>query len=517
MLSENISDNGGASVGYSHQSNDNGVGDTCNIGVLGDLVEDTVDHRAEEQYQNDGEQPQDEHGVIGCAAGPKHSLCTVIGGILHPGENKGRCSGEECYNDGIHPGLAANLIVVEAVIGNRACHIEGDKQQAEGQVLEDGCLKGLDSQGPDAEVGIEEVVGGEDADIGHDRNDHAQQNTETQLLERHFYAQLCQIHAMFLAVALIKYNHAQDGKQTAGRGPQAKPHRLDLSHMHFVARCNQSQITYGTEQGAGDQATPEPQLALAIRHLCRLDNFLIDWRATYDQLESVKREGVVFWNRRRVAFFSVFLVASFLLGGLLHIINNRRLSFAPPEPPLCVERFRTVEEQYVFALQTGAVDAWKSVYEYFPGVDYWEVRAKKQLALVYVSENDVESAGSLFQELGGRTKSDVAVETFVLAGRSWLEAQRGNYSAAVSLLSELTVKPNLDHMTQYLVAKTRGIIQKRYEIDFRSAPVNDARQFETPTPYRPQYPRAKGAESGMARFRGGRQNDQTEDRSVKTP
>ena len=72
-------------------------------------------------------------------------------------------------------------------------------------------------------------------------------------------------------------------------------------------------------------------------------------------------------------------------------------------------------------------------------------------------------------------------------------------------------------MTQYLVAKTRGIIQKRYEIDFRSAPVNDARQFETPTPYRPQYPRAKGAESGMARFRGGRQNDQTEDRSVKTP
>lgn len=243
----------------------------------------------------------------------------------------------------------------------------------------------------------------------------------------------------------------------------------------------------------------------------------LDWRATYDQLESVKREGVVFWNRRRVAFFAVFLVASFLLGGLLHIINNRRLSFAPPEPPLCVERFRTVEEQYVFALQTGAVDAWKSVYEYFPGVDYWEVRAKKQLALVYVSENDVESAGRLFQELGGRTKSDVAVETFVLAGRSWLEAQRGNYSAAVSLLSELTVKPNLDHMTQYLVAKTRGIIQKRYEIDFRSAPVNDARQFETPTPYRPQYPRAKGAESGMARFRGGRQNDQTEDRSVKTP
>lgn len=242
----------------------------------------------------------------------------------------------------------------------------------------------------------------------------------------------------------------------------------------------------------------------------------LDWRATYDQLESVKREGVVFWNRRRVAFFSALLVVSFLVGGLFHFLNNKRLSCAPPEPPLCVERFRTVEEQYVFALQTGAVDAWKSVYEYFPGLDYWEVRAKRQLALVYVSENDVESAGRLFQELIGRTKSDTALEKFALAGRSWLEAQQGNYSAAVSLLSELSATPNLDHMTQYLVSKTRGIVQKRYEIDFTSAPVDDVQQYEISTPYRPQSSRANGNENGM-RFRGGRPNEQAEGRSAKTP
>ncbi len=243
----------------------------------------------------------------------------------------------------------------------------------------------------------------------------------------------------------------------------------------------------------------------------------LDWRATYDQLESVKREGVVFWNRRRVAFFTTFLGVSFLLGGLLHFLNNKRLSDAPPEPPLCVERFRTVEEQYVFALQTGAVDAWKSVYEYFPGVDYWEVRAKRQLALVYVSENDVESAGRLFQELSRRTKSDMAVETFALAGRSWQEAAQGNYSAAVSLLSELSAIPNLDHMTQFLVSKTRGIIQKRYELDGAVAPERNVQLRATPSTTRSQYSQAKGKESGMTRFRGGRANEQTDGRPGETP
>ncbi len=186
----------------------------------------------------------------------------------------------------------------------------------------------------------------------------------------------------------------------------------------------------------------------------------MEWRANIEELESIRNVRERFWTPSRIALTSITTAFAFLVGGGLLILRNTRLSAAPPEPPLTIQRFNTVEEQYVFALQTGAVDAWKSVIEYFPNDKYWTRRAERQLALEYVVEDDVESADKLFKSLAADS-SDVEFDPFPLAGVAWVSARRGDFAAATATISELSYYRTSDRLTEVLLSKTRDIIRNR--------------------------------------------------------
>ena len=186
----------------------------------------------------------------------------------------------------------------------------------------------------------------------------------------------------------------------------------------------------------------------------------MEWRTNIEELEALRNVKERYWTSRRVALTSVATVLAFLIGGGLLTLKNMRLSAAPPEPPLTIQRFDSVEEQYVFALQMGAVDAWKSVVEYFPNDDYWTRRAKRQLALEYVNEDDVDAAEEIFNSLATEP-STVEFDPFPLAGIAWVSAQRGDFVAATATISELSYYQTSDRMTDVLLSKTRDIIQNR--------------------------------------------------------
>jgi len=205
------------------------------------------------------------------------------------------------------------------------------------------------------------------------------------------------------------------------------------------------------------------------------------WQTNCAKLEETLRKAAVpFWNRRRAFVVASSLIGALLLGGGALLLKNRLVASTPTEPPLTIKRFESVEEQYVFALQLGTVDAWKSVCEYFPDDAYWNMRARKQLALVYVEEKDVESASEIFQEIASNPIPGKGVEPFGLVGLAWRSASLGDFNAAVATLSELDEKNRYDGLTEAILRRTSALLHRRPNFDMIAPFPQDRPPFDPP-------------------------------------
>ena len=186
----------------------------------------------------------------------------------------------------------------------------------------------------------------------------------------------------------------------------------------------------------------------------------LEWRSNRQKLEETRRAINGSDSGRKLGYRALWTSLAFFLGGGVLIARNALQNDPTIEPPLAIQRFDSVEEQYVFALQNGSSDAWKSIIEYFPNEEYWTSRAQRQLALAYVYDRDVEAAEEVFnaisKERGGET------DPFAIAGVAWLAASRSDFARATAALSELSFGRSHDRMTETLVGKAREIMQKRF-------------------------------------------------------
>ena len=229
------------------------------------LVNNAGHQRGAEQDQNDGEEPEDIHGVIGVSHGPlepHHMVGGIIGAVLNCGQHHRRQGGEQRTDHAVC--LAANVIIIEAVGGDGNGNVVGEEEQHIGQVAQDGQLKCLDGKRPEAEVRKEEIVLHKHQAVAHGDHNQRQQNAQPQLLQRHLYAALRQVQAVLFAVNKVVRSHAEDGKQAASGGPEPQAHGLTLGHGHGITHVHQSQVDKAAEYGACHQGEPEPELPCLV-------------------------------------------------------------------------------------------------------------------------------------------------------------------------------------------------------------------------------------------------------------
>ncbi|MBR5242841.1 MAG: serine/threonine protein kinase [Thermoguttaceae bacterium] len=190
------------------------------------------------------------------------------------------------------------------------------------------------------------------------------------------------------------------------------------------------------------------------------------WQTNRAKLQTLRGESTQRWTRRGVALAGAALVAAFLSGAAATAAKNRVVALRTTEPPSTIRRFETVEEQWVFALHTGTVDAWRSVGEYFPNDVYWASRAERQLALAYLEEKNVAEAKAIFERIAANPGAGRDAEPFGLAGLAWCAALDGDLNAAVATISELrTAKtPGYDRLTEFALGKTEEIVRKQTEL-----------------------------------------------------
>ena len=247
---------------------------------------------------------------------------------------------------------------------------------------------------------------------------------------------------------------------------------LSLATSEFELAKNDESGGLGESSSTGGKKETRPlflqtsQERAAFEKIVSTTETSLEWYTNRQKLAKVTREGAKSHSRGQVAARVGALACAFLLGGGVLLARNALTDHRPIEPPLEIQRFNTVEEQYVFALQSGSDDAWKSVMEYFPDQTYWKVRAERQLALVYVNEGDVDAAEEVFEDLAKSPERGSSRDFFPIAGQAWVAAKRESFDTATSLLSELSYEKNLDHMTAAVIGKTREIIQNHFGLTF---------------------------------------------------
>lgn len=157
------------------------------------------------------------------------------------------------------------------------------------------------------------------------------------------------------------------------------------------------------------------------------------------------------WKRAAL----VTVLAAFL-GGLLGV-GVTKIKNAPDTK---IERFATVEEQWVFASQIGTAAAWKSVIDYFPDQSRWSSSAARQLARSLMLEGKTRRARALFGKMARSQDPDRA--SYGRAGQAWCLAAAGQYDKAAAIISDLRRAPALpyDRLTEDVIARSCRLIRE---------------------------------------------------------
>ncbi|RMF86468.1 MAG: serine/threonine protein kinase [Planctomycetota bacterium] len=146
-------------------------------------------------------------------------------------------------------------------------------------------------------------------------------------------------------------------------------------------------------------------------------------------------------RRRMVLATSIVLaaIASFSIGAAVAYWGRSEppLLASADAPRLAVQRFDSSVRQILHARFVGTEEAWKAVIEYFPDQTDDVALAKSQLVLIYLSQDRLEEALKLCDELAAESDAESEMRAFGLAGRCGILTLQGRYQESAETLNEL--------------------------------------------------------------------------------
>jgi eukaryotic-like serine/threonine-protein kinase len=185
--------------------------------------------------------------------------------------------------------------------------------------------------------------------------------------------------------------------------------------------------------------------------------------AATDQLDQLMKTAAA--QRRRHGGrigVAAALVGAFVLGGILAwcTVLPRSLLADAKAAPLPIPKQATVLRQWYLASQSDTEAAWQSVIVYFPEKKYFTLRAKQQLALIYLHDDEYDRAMTIFDELARLGDDEPELRVFGLAGKCGLLSIRGDYQESAELLSQflpdqLTSEP-MRNLVQHAIKRNRS-------------------------------------------------------------
>jgi serine/threonine-protein kinase len=124
-----------------------------------------------------------------------------------------------------------------------------------------------------------------------------------------------------------------------------------------------------------------------------------------------------------------------------------------PEQTLVTGQKSDAAAQFIYASMIDTEDAWRSVFTFFPNDAEWGTRAKKQLASLYLQDDDYERAMEIFSEFAAEPDVEVQNRAYGLAGQAVVLTLQGNHEGSADKLADLwPLRESLDRSMRNLIA-----------------------------------------------------------------
>lgn len=169
-------------------------------------------------------------------------------------------------------------------------------------------------------------------------------------------------------------------------------------------------------------------------------------------------------SQRRWSWLAAAIVLAFAVGGAAAwrlIVPVPLLADAAQAPPK-IDKERSVERQCYRAAQLGTETAWQSVLDYYPKETYYTHRAKQQLALIHLRNEEFDRSMDIFDELSKLGDDQVELRAFGLAGKCGVLSLRGDYQGSNEAITRLWKihdrldNPQMERLLKYAIQRNRA-------------------------------------------------------------
>ncbi len=156
------------------------------------------------------------------------------------------------------------------------------------------------------------------------------------------------------------------------------------------------------------------------------------------RLDTLMKTQSLATQRRRYGLLALSLAAAAALGAAVAFATRPEpLLHAPPPAASSVERQPSARAQYMLASIFRSEPYWIAVVEYFPQEEAYVRKAKQELALIYLRNNDYPAARRIFDEFANLESVEEDFRAFGLAGLIVLDSVEQRHEAALRRLAEL--------------------------------------------------------------------------------
>jgi len=132
------------------------------------------------------------------------------------------------------------------------------------------------------------------------------------------------------------------------------------------------------------------------------------------------------------------LAAAFLLGGLIawfNLAERYLLADAEALPPSSPAK-ETALQQYLYASRIGTEDAWQSVIRHPDHKEYFDRRARQQLARIYLHDGDYDRAVEIFEQFIALGPAEAEFRAFGLAGKCGVLSLQGKHAESAAVMEQ---------------------------------------------------------------------------------
>jgi serine/threonine-protein kinase len=129
------------------------------------------------------------------------------------------------------------------------------------------------------------------------------------------------------------------------------------------------------------------------------------------------------------------VVVAFVAGSAVALLTVRK-PYLLAEAQTAIPEYTTAEGQWLYATETRTEEAFQAVIDRFPGRADLVQPAKKQLAWIYVRNEDFPKATAIFDEFDA-LEDEPGLRAFGLAGKLWISTRQKKYADASELFNQL--------------------------------------------------------------------------------